>query len=106
MWSRCSFGIVSLKHGHSERGLIAIFHEHNEDFFMTKAGWFVLGVLLVADCAVFGYFFSQTHSEYENFRNREQTQSLELEQAKNELSAKQVYHRRSTMIRVSRACSA
>lgn len=61
---------------------------------MTKAVWIVLGVLLVADCAVFGYFFSQTHSEYENFRNREQTQLLELEQAKNELSAKQVYHRR------------
>tara|TARA_A100001037_G_C14937283_1_gene538871 strand:- start:431 stop:712 length:282 start_codon:yes stop_codon:yes gene_type:complete len=61
---------------------------------MTRIIWIVLGVLLVADCAVFGYFFSQTYSEYENFRSREQTQSLELEQAQNELSAKQVYHRR------------
>jgi len=61
---------------------------------MTRIIWIVLGVLLVADCVVFGYFFSQTYSEYENFSSREQTQSLELEQAQNELSAKQVYHRR------------
>jgi cell division protein FtsB len=61
---------------------------------MTKIIWIVLGILLVADCAVFGYFFSQTYSEYENFRNREQAQTAELEQSKQELTGKQVYHRR------------
>ena len=61
---------------------------------MTKVIWIVLGVLLVADCAVFGYFFSQTYSEYENFRNRERVQTAELEQSKQKLAGKQVYHRR------------
>ena len=61
---------------------------------MTRIVWIILGVLLVANCSVFGYFFSQTYSEYENFRSRENMQSMALEQAKKELSAKQVYHRR------------
>tara|TARA_Y100000588_G_C13950234_1_gene793989 strand:+ start:360 stop:650 length:291 start_codon:yes stop_codon:yes gene_type:complete len=61
---------------------------------MTRIIWIALGILLVADCTVFGYFFSQTYSEYERFRSREQTQDSDLKRAEQELAAKQLYHRR------------
>jgi cell division protein FtsB len=61
---------------------------------MSKVIWIILGVLLVADCAVFGYFFKQTQDEYENFQYRESKHARELEASKQELKSKQLYHRR------------
>lgn len=61
---------------------------------MKKVIWTVLGLLLAVDCAVFGYFFTQTREEYETFQHRENKHEQELEQAKHELKSKQLYHRR------------
>ena len=61
---------------------------------MNKVIWTVLGCLLVLDCAVFGYFFKQTSEEYETFQHRESQHAGELEQTKQELKSKQLYHRR------------
>jgi len=61
---------------------------------MSRVIWIILGVLLVADCAVFGYFFKQTQEEYETFQYREAKHANDLEDAKKELKSKQLYHRR------------